>query len=86
VPFSLAYSYTLYRSFTSLKPALNALSSKTERGFFIASGILGFLAPVILVLGVVALFLLGKAAASPAAAAPSEAATSSGLMIPAPLP
>ncbi|HUY05343.1 MAG TPA: hypothetical protein VMV62_01335, partial [Candidatus Paceibacterota bacterium] len=42
VPFSLAYSYTLYRSFTSLKPALNALSSKTERGFFIASGILGF--------------------------------------------
>lgn len=81
MPFSLAYSYTLYRSLTTLKPSLTVVSSKTERGFFIASGILGFLAPVILVLGVIALFLLGKAAATPAAAATVSAAP----MIPAPL-
>ena len=85
MPFSLAYSYALYRSLASLKPALIVVSSKTERGFFIASGVLGFLAPVILVLGVIALFLLGKAAASPAAAATIGVATSSAPMIPVPL-
>lgn len=48
-PFSAIYVYLIYKNFVALKPDILKSQTVTHRGFFITSGIVGLVSPVIII-------------------------------------
>ena len=58
-PFSVAYLYTIFKNLRKIKPELAATPAVKGRTFFIASGIVGLVAPILIVILIIAAFGVG---------------------------
>lgn len=58
-PFSVAYVYKMYENLTALKPGVATSQATAGRGFLVASGIVGLVAPAIIIVAIIVVTGLG---------------------------